>query len=175
MKTERNFVLTNSWGGEAIPFWEQIEHVWSTANTVGMNCFVKMSAQTLKLLTLRGWINFVMSTEACEMLGHESKDVRGLSQVSVNTSVMWLSGVGGVAAIPSEWHCSLIHVGLMVPQISHTFAIFGSLLPEVKFRCKSHQPGSCFWNMSTSFWYECFCFLSTIDLSSYFSQRKHAP
>lgn len=55
-----------------------------------------MSAQILKLLTLRGWINLVMSTEACEMLGHESKDVRGLSQVSVNTSVMWLSGMGGM-------------------------------------------------------------------------------
>lgn len=75
----------------------------------------------------------------------------GVLQVSVNTSVMmWLPGMGGTAAIHSEWHCSLVHMGLMVPQISQPFAIFGSRLPEVKFRYSSHQPRSCFWNMSAS-------------------------
>lgn len=91
-----------------------------------------------------------MSTEACDRLGHESKDVRGLSQVSVNTWVMWLSRMGGIAAVHSEWHCSLIHMGLMVPQISQPFAIVSSLLPEGKFRYKSHQPRSWVWNMPAS-------------------------
>lgn len=54
--------------------------------TVGVNCFAKMSAHICLLnSSLRGWLNLVMSTEACDTLGPESKDVRGLSQVSVNT------------------------------------------------------------------------------------------
>lgn len=120
--------------------------------TVGVNCFVKMSAHICLLnSSLRGWLNLVMSTEACDTLGPESKDVRGLSQVSVNTWVMWLSGMGGIAAIHSEWHCSLICVGLIVPQISQPFAIVSSLLPEGKVSHKSHQPRSWVWNMPASF------------------------
>lgn len=94
----------------------------------------------------------------------------GVSQVSVNTSVMLLSGVGGIAAIHSEWHCSLIHTGLMVPQASQPFAIFGSLLPEVQSRYKSHQPRSYFWKyvcLTHSVWYEWLFFFGAVDLPSF--------
>lgn len=58
--------------------------------------------------------------------------------------------MGGIAAIHSEWHLSLIRMGSIVPQISQLFAVVSSLLPEDKFRYKLHQPRSCFWNMSAS-------------------------
>lgn len=104
---------------------------------------------SFKLLTLGGWINLIMTLRHVTCLAMKARMWR-VSQVSVNTSVMWLSGMGGIVAIHSEWHCSLIHMGLMVPQISQPFAIFGSLLPEVKFRYKSHQARSYLWNMSAS-------------------------
>lgn len=63
---------------------------------------------------------------------------------------MWLSRVGGIAAVHSEWHCSLICVGLIVPQISQPFAVVSSLLPEGKVSHKSHQPRSWVWNMPAS-------------------------
>lgn len=81
------------------------------------------------------------------MLGHGSRYVWGLSQVSVNTSALRLSRMDNVAAIHSEWRRSLIHMGLTVSQISQPFAIVRSLLSEGKFRYKSRQPRSLVWNM----------------------------
>lgn len=58
--------------------------------------------------------------------------------------------MGGIAAIYSEWHCSLIRMSLMISQITEPFAIVSSLLPEVKFSYKSHPAKICLWNMSAS-------------------------
>lgn len=47
-------------------------------------------------LSLRGWINLIVSTEACDMLDHESKDVRALTSFCQHLSDL---------ALWDGWHC----------------------------------------------------------------------
>lgn len=57
--------------------------------------------QTLILEKVIGlWINLVMSTEACDVLGHGSRYVWGLSQVPVNTEALWLCRTTSLPFIP---------------------------------------------------------------------------
>lgn len=71
------------------------------------------------------------------MLGRGSGYVWGLSQVSVNGSVLGLSRMDNAAAVHSEWRCGPFHVGLTVSQTSQPCAIVSSPLSEGKFRYSS--------------------------------------
>lgn len=121
------------------------------------------------------WINLVMSTGACDVLGHGSRYVQGLTGSCQHWSI--------VALQDNERCChsfgvalSLIHMGLMVSQISQLLTVVSSLLSKGQFRYKSWQP---------KVWFG-ICLLSSNTLSGtgesasweqlvYKSQRKGAP
>ncbi|EOA96673.1 hypothetical protein Anapl_14710 [Anas platyrhynchos] len=80
------------------------------------------------------WVNLVRNIKACDMLGHRSRYVWGLSQVPVNTSAVQLSRMDNVAAIHSEWHHGLLYMGFTLSQLSQPFATVSFSLSEGKFR-----------------------------------------
>lgn len=136
---------TGSWDGAAVPVENKSKvTVWSQVSMACANFLVLLKFLIISLFpslilqqVLWLWVNLVRNIKACDMLGHRSRYVWGLSQVPVNTSAVQLSRMDNVAAIHSEWHHGLLYMGFTLSQLSQPFATVSFSLSEGKFRYKS--------------------------------------
>lgn len=131
---EQLFLVENK---SKVTVWSQVSMVCAYYLVLLIFLIISVFPALILEQVLWLWVNPVRNIKACDMLGHRSWYMWGLSQVPVNTSALQLSRMDNVAAIHSEWHRGLIYMGFTLSQLSQPFATVSSSLSEGKFRYKS--------------------------------------